>query len=174
MLAQFERFNEEIEEKLKKNPNYDWREKFLLLGTDVISLFPSLSAENTASAVRKQAEKASITWEEIDVTWLTLYIHLDRELCTDMREIERFLPKRRKGRKGKEAGMGSKECDQRYINIEDEGGNWEWPSTIVRREDVKKLRGVVLEIAVKFFFNYFTAVNIYICFQQMSLPLPPQ
>ena len=53
MLAQFERFNEEIEEKLKENLNYDWREKFLILGTDVISLFPSLSAENTASAVRK-------------------------------------------------------------------------------------------------------------------------
>ena len=46
MLAQFERFNEEIEEKLKEDPDYDWREKFLLLGTDVVSLFPSLSAES--------------------------------------------------------------------------------------------------------------------------------
>ena len=100
--------------------------------------------------MRKQAEKASIDWEEIDVTWLTLYIHLNRELCSDLREIERFLPKRRKGRKGKEAGMGSKECDQRYNNTEDEGSNWEWPSTIIRKENVKMLMGAALEIAVKF------------------------
>ena len=29
-------------------------------------MFPSLSAENTAYAVKKQAEKALIKWEEID------------------------------------------------------------------------------------------------------------
>ena len=66
MLVQFESFNRELEEKLREDPEYDWRRKFLLLGTDVVSLFPSLSAENTAYAVKKQAEKAVIKWEEID------------------------------------------------------------------------------------------------------------
>ena len=60
MLAQFEEFNRDIEEKIAAEPEYDWRRDYLLLGTDVVSLFPSLSAENTAHAVRKQAERSQI------------------------------------------------------------------------------------------------------------------
>ena len=57
MLAQFEEFNRDIEEKIAAEPEYDWRRDYLLLGTDVVSLFPSLSAENTAHAVRKTTSK---------------------------------------------------------------------------------------------------------------------
>ena len=44
----------EIEEKRKENKEWDWREKYLLLGSDVEALFPSLSAKRTSRIVREQ------------------------------------------------------------------------------------------------------------------------
>ena len=71
LLARIEGFNREIAAKLEIEPSYDWRNKYLLLGTDVKALFPSLSAKRTGRAVREQAEKSLIEWEEIDQKWLT-------------------------------------------------------------------------------------------------------
>ena len=58
---------------MEENPDYDWRSDYMLLGTDVVSLFPSLSAEKTGWAVRKQAEKSDIQWEDIGFDWLIGY-----------------------------------------------------------------------------------------------------
>ena len=87
----------------------------MMLGTDVVSLFPSLSAEKTREAVRKQAEKTALKWDEIDEMCLSLYIRLNRDLCHDYEAIKHLLPVRRRERRGKEAGMGSTECNQRYL-----------------------------------------------------------
>ena len=38
----------------------------LMVGSVVVSLFPSLSAVNTAKAVHSQALKSEIRWENID------------------------------------------------------------------------------------------------------------
>ena len=51
-----------------------------------------------------------IVWEELYEMWLTLYIHLNEKLCSNTDDIKHFLPRRRKGRRGLEAGMGSEEC----------------------------------------------------------------
>ena len=77
LLARIEEFNKEIEVKIKEDENYDWRDKFILLGTDVKALFPSLSAEGASKAVREQVLKSKIVWEEIDEMWLALYVHLN-------------------------------------------------------------------------------------------------
>ena len=112
LLARISEFNRDITEKIKEDKEYDWRDKYVLLGTDVVSLFPSMSAEKTGEAVRKQAEKTSMRWREIDEMWLSLYVRLNRDLCTNYEEIEHLLPVRRRGRRGREAGMGSLECDK--------------------------------------------------------------
>ena len=88
----------------------------MLLGSDVVALFPSLSAEKTARCVRRQAEKSEIRWENIDYEWLCLYIHLNRHLTSDLERIEHLLPKRRRGKRGVEPGMKSKECMNRYVD----------------------------------------------------------
>ena len=77
-------------------------------------------------------------------------------MCSDLNNIEMFLPQRRRGRRGREAGMGSKECDQRYIEEGNEKSNWQWPQRRITKEDRKKLMGAALEISVKFFFKNFT------------------
>ena len=109
LLARINLFNKEIKTKRKEDPNFDWREDYILLGTDVVSLFPSLSPERTGRAVRLQVEKSLLEWEEIEYEWLALYIHLNKELCSNHDEIKHLLPKRRGGRRGREAGMGSVE-----------------------------------------------------------------
>ena len=56
MLSRVEVFNgwvENMNEKKKKeNINWDWRDEWILIGSDVVSLFPSLTADRTAKAVR--------------------------------------------------------------------------------------------------------------------------
>ena len=54
-------------------------------------------------------------WENLDEDWIKLYIHLNRENCTNIGEIEHLLPVRRKGRRGIEAGMSSLEAREREI-----------------------------------------------------------
>ena len=55
MLSRFELFNKWVEkEKLEKGEEYDWRKEYMLLGSDVQALFPSLSAEKTSKALRAQ------------------------------------------------------------------------------------------------------------------------
>ena len=44
-----------------------------MVGSVVVSLFPSLSAVNTTKAVRSQALKSEKRWENIDSRWLRLY-----------------------------------------------------------------------------------------------------
>ena len=96
-----------------------------------------------------------IIWEEIDELWLTLYIHLNRDLSSDLSEIEHLLPKRRKGRRGPEAGMGSEECRQREL-VDNESSNWEWPERrLITIRERRKLIGAALEIAIIFFFQNF-------------------
>ena len=69
----------EKKEEERGDPNWDWRSEWMLIGSDVVSLFPSLSAEITAKCVRRQAEKCSIRWSNIDDEWLRLYIHVNRQ-----------------------------------------------------------------------------------------------
>ena len=158
LLARISKFNRNIERKKEEDPTYNWRNSYMLLGTDVVSLFPSLSPEKTGRAVRLKAEKSEIEWEEIEYEWLALYIHLNKEICSNHEEIEHLLPKRRRGRKGREAGMGSEECSKRYL-LDSEESNWEWPQIQVTPAIIKKLMGAALEVAVRFFFCNFTYMS---------------
>ena len=155
LLAQITDFNNDIKKKLIEDPDYDWREIYVMLGTDVVSLFPSLSAEKTREAVRKQAEKTALKWDEIDEMCLSLYIRLNRDLCHDYEAIKHLLPVRRRERRGKEAGMGSTECNQRYLQYDDENSNWDWPNLPLREKEIRILMGRALEISIKFFFSNF-------------------
>ena len=116
MLSRVEHFNEWVKkENIVRGENWDWREEMVLIGSDVKALFPSLSAGITSKIVRSQAEKSKMKWENLNDEWIRLYIHLNRHLCTDINHIEKLLPKKRKGRRGVEAGLGSREAKERKI-----------------------------------------------------------
>ena len=100
-------------------------------------------------------EKSTIIWEETDVMWLALYVHLNETLCSNLNEIKHLLPKRRRGRRGPEAGMGSEECRERELRDSDDS-NWEWPRKYFTEREKRQLIGAALEIATVFFFRNFT------------------
>ena len=103
LLARIEEFNIKVKEGIKENgETWDWRHKWMMIGSDIISLFPSLTAVNTAKAVRTQSMKSSIKWENIDCRWLRLYIHLNRSLSSDISDVEHLLPSKRKGERSQE------------------------------------------------------------------------
>ena len=81
MLSRIENFNDWVKrEKIERGESWDWRDEYVLIGSDVKALFPSLSAENTSKRIREQAEKIEMDWENLDEEWIELYIHLNREL----------------------------------------------------------------------------------------------
>ena len=84
-------------------------------GSDVVALFPSLSADVTSKIVRKQVTKSPITWQNIDHTWLRMYVHLNEHLSSYISTVRHFLPYKKKGRKVKESGMSSDECKRRNL-----------------------------------------------------------
>ena len=79
----------------------------MLIGSDVVSLFPSLTAETTARIVRRQVRKSPIKWNNIDIDWLRMYIHQNRSLCSDLGPVIALLPSKKKGRKGVESATPS-------------------------------------------------------------------
>ena len=154
LLSRIEKFNKLVDqtkkEKIKENPksDWDWRDDWMLIGSDVVSLFPSLTAENTAKIVRNQVRKSPIEWKNIDVDWLRLYIHQNRSMSSDLSSIIHLLPQKRKGRRGVESGMHSQECLQRHIDTNNEKSCWQWPKVKVSESQTRELLSIALEIAV--------------------------
>ena len=156
MLSRIETFNEWATKQ-----TYDWREKYMLIGSDVTALFPSLSKERTAKAIYNQAIKSKIEWSNIDEKWLTLYVYLNQGLSSNISKVSHLLPKKRPHKRGREPGMGSFVCMQRFLEDEyDVNGkivknSWVWPDVKPNKEELKTLMAIMLEISVSFFFDNF-------------------
>ena len=157
LLSGIETFN-----KWAAGQKSDWRTKYMLIGSDVTALFPSLTKRRTAEAIYNQAEKSKIAWSNIDEKWLTLYIHLNQNLSSHIGEVSHLLPKKRPHKRGREPGMSSFVCMQRFIEDEYEisGGkiiknSWVWPETKPTKKDICTLMAIMLEISVSFFFDNF-------------------
>ena len=125
----------------------------MLIGSDVSALFPSLTRDRTAKAVRRQTEKAGIQWENIDSKWLRLYIHLNRHMVTDIKEVENLLPKKRKGKRGAKPGIGSFECQRRYVTDNYKKGDklvQIWPDIEPNARQMNSLIAIMLEITADY------------------------
>ena len=68
MLSRIESFNKlgKSEKERREDESWDCREEWTLIGSDIVALFQSLSAELTSKCVRRQAEKSEIEWNDID------------------------------------------------------------------------------------------------------------
>ena len=97
MLSRLHECNRNIE-LLKKENGRDWslNDEMILLGTDVKSLFPSLSAEMTGKCVRNQFAKSTIKWENVDWKLVTLYVKLNEKYWkgNELSEIRKYLPEK--------------------------------------------------------------------------------
>ena len=143
------------EEKKTRVDNWDWRIDYVLFGSDVKALFPSLSASKTSKIVRELAEKTDMSWENLDDEWMRLYIHLNRDKTHDISEIEYLLLRKRKGRRGRESGITSTEAKEKKIRGNDANSCWTWPDKTPTQRERKKIIAMCLEIAINFFFTNF-------------------
>jgi len=80
----------------EKGENWKLEEEMILLGTDVKSLFPSLSAKMTGRCVRKQFAKTSVDWQNVDWRLVTLYVKLHEMYWKgdELSAVRKYLPER--------------------------------------------------------------------------------
>ena len=127
---------------------YDWTQDYMILGTDVRSLFPSLSAQKTGEAVRQQFKKSKVKWENVDWRLITMYVKLQENYWknNELNGVKLFLPTR-KSNIGRPPSIGTDKVEERF----------KWPYTIDHLTDGIKaeLMGLVMEVAVAFFFTNF-------------------
>ena len=121
----------------------------ILLGSDVKSLFPSMSAEETGKSVRKQFEKSSIEWKNVDWGLVTLYVKLHENYWSEseLRDTRKYLPIR-KSNVGRPPSVGTVGVESRF----------KWPGSLelIDVKHKKKLIALAMECAVVFFFKNFT------------------
>ena len=131
--------------------NWNWQEEMILLGSDVKSLFPSMSAQMTGKCVREQFEKSPIDWQQVDWKLVTLYVKLNENFWkeSELSEVRKYLPvKVDTGKGGRPPSIGT-------IGLENK---FRWPSSmeILNTKVKKKLMALAMERAVVFFFLNFT------------------
>ena len=66
-----------------------------LIGSDVVALFPSLTADRTATIIRKEIKNSEIQLEGLDLQRARVYIVINRDTTDDLKEIEDVLPRRK-------------------------------------------------------------------------------
>ena len=140
---------DETENNGQKELNeYDWTSDYILLGSDVRALFPSLSAKRTGISVRKHFMKSRVKWLNVDWKLVSMYIKLHESYWTknELDRVRKLLPVR-KSLVGRPPSIGTDKVETRF----------KWPSMIDHISDKCKaeLMGLAMEIAVAFFFNNF-------------------
>ena len=96
MLSRVASCNDKLKTmKTQHGENWNWSENFVLLGSDVKSLFPSLTAKRSGEAIRKQFTKSGIYWTNIDWRMITLYIKLQDKYWNknELKDVEMYLPR---------------------------------------------------------------------------------
>ena len=64
------------------------RKKLILVGSDVVGLFPPMQEVNTGRAVGKQVLKSPLVVKGVDYKEVTRYVSGNRNLCGDLSEVE--------------------------------------------------------------------------------------
>ena len=117
----------------------------VLVGTDVVALFPSMTAENTGKIIREKVTNTKMKVEGFRWKKALVYIRLNRSLVKNIpAEVRRYLPHRRK-QQGTAPGMGSIGLGPAEGSEEKQ---WIFPRNRVTEEMEKKIMGVVAEIAI--------------------------
>ena len=137
------------EDKVPEDPTEDEYEEMSLVGSDVVALFPSITAERSARIVREEIERSEIMFEGFDDEKARAYINMNKEIISDYEDIAHLLPKR-KAKTGTAPTMSS--IGRKWIP----NNQWEFPDEKISPEQTKKLIGLVAEIATIILFTNFS------------------
>ena len=129
----------------------DYQNPMVVLGMDVVSLYPNLDMEKVGDRVKEAVKKSTIKWEGINYMEAVRYIALNwsEEKCRGS-NLRKFLPWRRKNngtRPGiRGAGPRGPECGDTE--------QWVFPRVVLKPEDKLEILGTVLSIAVTELFKH--------------------
>ena len=123
--------------------------KMSLVGSDVVALFPSITAAKSARIVREEIQRSKLKFEGIDHEKALTYIAINRELIENIEELEEFIPKR-KSKNGTTPSMAS--IHKKW----DPNDQWEFSNKELTEDQERLLVGVVAEIAIIVLFNNFS------------------
>ena len=119
---------------------------FSLVGMDAVSLFPSMSADETGKIVRKRVEMSKLKVDGFNWKKASIYIKINKDYTSGIpREVRKYLPVRKSNR-GTEPGMGSKGLK---IEKGSEKQQWYFHWNTPPEEIQKMMRGLITEIAIK-------------------------
>ena len=66
------------------------RKRLIVVGNDVVWLFPTMKEVNTGRAVGRQVFKSPMVVRGVDYMEVCRYVAGSRELCGDLSEVEKF------------------------------------------------------------------------------------
>ena len=68
------------------------RKRLIVVGNDVVGLFPAMKEVNTGRAVGRQVFKSPMVVRGLDYMEVCRYVAGSRKLCGDLSEVENVLP----------------------------------------------------------------------------------
>ena len=130
------------------------RRKLILLGSDVVGLFPAMTDINTGRAVASQVRKSPLRLKGVKYKEVARYCSGNRHLCGDLSEVENVLPWRRNfGKGGQTPGMQNPEMKGKRSGMEKV---WQFPEAEPTEDQKKILLCRMAEIAVRTVWQNFT------------------
>jgi hypothetical protein len=127
------------------------RRKVILIGNDVVGLFPSMKEEKTGQVVGEMVEISEMEIEGVDYKEVARYCAGNRHLCGSLKDVERVLPWRRKSGRRK-AGMQNPE-----MKGKEKGKKkvWCFPKATPTMKEKRILLARAAEIGVRTVFRNF-------------------
>ena len=141
-----------------------------ILGSDVVALFPSMTAVKTGKVAREQAVKTSMVVDGMDYKEMARYAWLGERdgLTSGVEEVRRLLPVRN-STQGTGPGFKNREVKgpEKHMEV-----SWTFPNYTPTEKEKKDLFGIMVEIGVRFLFtNFCYAFGGKIYLQQSGGPI---
>ena len=90
-----------------------------MIASDVVALFPSMKVKTTARICAEMIVQSETDFQELDLQEMLLYIRMNQDMVSDLRQVQPYLPQRRK--------KGGK-CAPGMTNTQIEGPHHSHPS----------------------------------------------
>ena len=131
----------------------DFETEMVLVGSDVVSLYPNLEVEKVVGSIREAVLKSNIKWEEVDYREGVRYLALNWDLEQCKRSnLRRVLPIRR-GKRGTRPGL--KGAGPRG-KLKGDQEQWEFRDIILQEWEKKQIIAEVVSLATRAMFrNHF-------------------
>ena len=121
-------------------------EEYTVLGSDVKALYPSITSENTGKIIRRRIENSTLEFEGFCWKRGLAYIDMNKNLTTDIDELENILPTRKSGL--------TKELKTSAITTSwDPELKYEYKQNSVTEQELRTIIARVTEIATRILFE---------------------